>query len=157
MESPRHVDADGEKVIEATEIIQWCKRLMDEPKYGWWFDSMCLAKTLGFVGQSQLRRYVFGGKPLPLSLQKRVSRQLRRILIGELVMIPSMKRGKQCGVAQLTASPKPLIENKPKALGFMSIGRKGLKLNMIPAAQPSDAPRMPTFAEVLERKNARST
>lgn len=156
MESRNSTDADGEPVMDAEEVVNWIRLLLDEPKYGWWFDPMCVAKALGFVGQAQMRRYVFIGKPLTIPLQKYASRQLRRIISGELVCVPGLKRGRQIGLAVLAANPKPIFAEGPKALGFMTIGRKGLKLNMIPAAPVKDQTRMPTFAEVMRGKYART-
>lgn len=134
------------------EIRYWITRLLDEPMLGWAMDAKCLAKTLGFSGETRMKSMLWGSQKnrLTIGAQQRCSDKLDSILAGALVPRYHKIDGRWCGMAIVADDPKPLPV-VPPIFGRVQITHTGVKLRLGNPAFEAPVSRIPTFKRLMGR------
>jgi hypothetical protein len=131
------------------EICWWLKEL--RRRYGW--GTRVLGRTLGLSNEAAVERKANGKEWIYPTEQIRMSRQIKRILSGELVCKPGRagrpdRYGNGPGKAVIAAHPVPLVPPNKMVLDVEHLLRHGIgRLKLVPAYEPP-LPLLPNF-EVL--------
>jgi hypothetical protein len=136
------------------EQIRWW--LTELRRLGW--GMKVLGRTMGLAKPSNIWRKANGKERIYPTEQVRMSRQIKRILSGELVCVPGKAGrvkggGYQPGKAVLAAHPVPLVP-PTKVLDVEHLLKRGVgRLKVVPAYEPP-ALKLPDFEalrKVLDR------
>jgi hypothetical protein len=125
--------------MSSEEIRQWLKTLHEE--HGWPWET--LARTLGIGEGKHAASKVRGNSRIKYGERRRMSRQIARILSGELV--PSAPNIRRRVDAKLADNPVP-IHGAVRMVYDLQSGRLAWKLPPTPTG-----PRLPSFAEAIEK------
>jgi hypothetical protein len=129
--------------MSCEELRYWMEQLYRNPAYGWAGHSGALANAFGIGGRTGAQSYkgVFRGRWIYPGQQPRFSRQLAKILAGEIVC--GKVRGRYNAV--LADYPAPL--RLPTRLRYnLDTGRLGWAEVAVPTG-----PRLPSFRELMSR------
>jgi hypothetical protein len=114
-----------------------------------------LGRTMGLANPSNIWRKADGREWIYPSEQIRMSRQIKRILSGELVCVPGKPGrvkggGYAAGKAVLTTHPVPLVPPTKLVLDVEHLLKRGVaRLKVVPAYEPP-ALRVPDFEALRE-------
>jgi hypothetical protein len=125
--------------MSSGEIRQWLKTLHEE--HGWPWET--LARTCGIGEGKHAASKVRGNSWIKHGERRRMSRQISRILSGELV--PSAPNGRRRVDAKLADTPVP-IRGAVRMVYDLQTGRLAWKLPPAPTG-----PSLPSFAKGIEK------
>jgi hypothetical protein len=148
-------------LLTAVELAYWAHELLSRPLYGWVGEDILLAQLLGFRSPRRMRNYLWGEWRMAPRLQRTVSKEMQRILAGEIICEKRLLKGEAfsriASRGVIAENPRP-IEHLGPLQAVVSVTPQGVQLRLRPRLGRCDrTDTIPPFGEIWERLNGRAT